>query len=385
MLIFCIALITCGLVSFPHGARAQGPIKVGLLQSTTGTMAISEKPLVDAALMAIDEINRAGGVLGRPLSPVLVDGRSDAAAFAAGAERLLTRDQVATIFGCWTSQSRKAVLPVVERHNGLLWYPVQYEGQESSPNIIYTGATPNQQIFPALEWGLNTYGPKVYLVGSDYVFPRTANKLVRQYVEGRGAAVLGEDYRPLGARDFDAVVADIQKERPDFVLNTLNGDSNIAFFRALHAAGLKAADLPVFSFSIAEGEVQAIGTDLLRGHYCAWNYFQSLDNPVNRRFVRAFKERYGRDRVLSDPMEAMYFQIYFFAQAAEKAGSLAVDEVRAAALGSTFHAPEGLVRIDPQNQHTWKVTRIGKIQADGQLRTVWMSNDPIKPLPYVVP
>ncbi len=359
------------------------PIRVGILHSLSGTMAISEQSLVDAIRMAIDEVNQRGGVLGRPLEAIVEDGKSDWPTFARKAKKLIVEDKVASVFGCWTSASRKAVLPVFEEHNHLLWYPVQYEGQESSPNIIYTGATPNQQITPAVEWCRRAFGTKMFLVGSDYIFPRTANQIIKLRLAEFGATPVGEDYQPLGSQDFDEIVAKIKLSKPDVVLNTINGDSNRGFFQALSAAGIDYRQTPVMSFSIAEDELRYIGVELTVGNYCSWNYFQSIDTPANRRFVRDFQARYGADRVTDDPIEAAYFQVHLFAKAVEKAGSTDVAAIRRAARGLIFAAPGGLVRIDPRNQHTWKVSRIGRVQRNGQFKIVWSSEDPLPPRPYL--
>jgi urea transport system substrate-binding protein len=344
-------------------------------------MAISERPLVEATQMAIDEINAHGGISGRILVPVIEDGASDWPTFARKAEKLIVEDRVSTLFGCWTSASRKAVLPVVEKHNHLLWYPVQYEGCECSPNVIYTGAAPNQQIIPAVEWCLEHLGNKVFLVGSDYVFPRIANKIVKAQLQKRGAACAGEEYCKLGDSDFEAVVAKIRAAKPNVIFNTINGSSNLAFFKALRVAGIGPQETHVMSVSVAEEEFRSLDPKLAEGHYCAWNYFQSIDTPANLRFVTAFRKRYGAERVTDDPIEAAYFQVHLFARSVARAGSTDSKKVRNAARGQIFSAPEGLVRIDPRNQHTWKVARIGQIDRHGQFKIVWSSEEPIKPEP----
>ncbi len=360
------------------------PIRVGVLYSLTGTMAISFKSLVDATKLAIDQVNDHGGVLGRRLVPVIKDGASKKKVYKRRAKTLITEESVVSIFGCWTSSSRKAVRKVVEARDHLLWYPVQYEGGERSPNVIYTGATPNQQILPAVDWCVRRFGERIYLVGSDYVFPRTAHELIRRHLEQYGAEPVGEAYRPLGDTSFDAVVKEIRATDPDVVFNTINGDSNIAFFKALAGADL---DVPVMSVSIAEGEIRSIreetGPEALTGHYCAWNYFQKVNTSANRRFVAAFKERYGSDRVTSDPIASAYTQVHLFARAAEKAGSTEPAAIREAARGLIHDAPGGLIRIDPDNQHTWEPARIGRIRPTGQIRVVWTSKDPLPPRPYL--
>ena len=362
--------------------QAAVPIRVGILHSLSGTMAVSELSLVDAATMAISEINERGGVLGRPLLPVIEDGASDWPTFARKAEKLIVEDKVVSVFGCWTSASRKSVLPIVEQHKNLLWYPVQYEGEESSPNIIYTGATPNQQIIPAVDWCRREFGTKMFLVGSDYIFPRTANSIIRMRLADFGAIPVGEAYLPLGSQDFEDVVAQIVASKPNVVLNTINGDSNRAFFAVLKAAGI-AHQIPVMSFSIAEHELRDIGLELTTGHYASWTYFQSIDTPANRRFIREFRKRYGAERVTDDPIEAAYSQVHMFAKAVEKAGSTDIDAIRRAARGLIYAAPGGLIRVDPRNQHTWKVAHIGRIQPDGQFKIVWSSEDPLPPQPWL--
>lgn len=363
--------------------QVASPIRVGILHSLSGTMAVSERSLVDAAMMAIDEINQRGGVLGRPLLPMIEDGASDGPTFAHKAEKLIVEDKVVSVFGCWTSASRIAVRPCFEQHNNLLWYPVQYEGQESSQNIIYTGATPNQQIIPAVEWCHREFGPRMFLVGSDYVFPRVANEIIRLRLADFDATPVGEEYRPLGSHDFGDIVTQILQSKPDVVLNTINGDSNRAFFAALKEAGIDHRQIPVMSFSIAEHELRDIGRDLTTGHFGSWTYFQSIDTPANRRFIREFRKRYGAERVTDDPIEAAYSQVHLFAKAVEKADSTNVDAIRNAVRGLIYAAPGGLIRVDPQNLHTWKVARIGRILSDGQFRTVWSSEDPLPPLPWL--
>lgn len=372
-------VLVVALTALP--ARGDGTIRIGVLHSLTGTMAISERSLIDAVRLAVDEVNAGGGVLGRKLEVLIEDGASDPATFARKAERLIVRDRVASLFGCWTSSSRKAVLPVVEKHEHLLWYPLQYEGQEASKNVIYTGAAPNQQILPALAWAVKRFGKRAFLVGSDYVFPRTAHKIVRAELARLGGTCVAEEYRPLGATDFAGIVARLKATDPDFVLNTINGDSNVAFFRALAHAGLGPFQVPVLSVSMAEDELRLMGADLAVDHYAAWSYFQSVDSPENRRFVAAFQQRYGPERVTDDPIEAAYVAVHVFARAAAKAGAVDVKAIREAARGLELDAPGGRYRIDPDNQHTWKVARVGQIEANGQFRIVWSSGGAVKPEP----
>lgn len=364
-------------------ATAGGTVKVGILHSLSGTMAISETSLRDVEMMAIDEINARGGVLGKKIEPIVEDGASDWPTFAEKAQKLLQRDKVATVFGCWTSASRKAVKPVFERFNGLLWYPVQYEGLEASPNIFYTGAAANQQIVPAVTWLLEQGKTSFFLLGSDYVFPRTANKVIKAQLQAEGGKVAGEEYTPLGHVDYSTIINKIKGAKPDIVFNTLNGDSNVAFFKQLRDAGLTAKDLPTISVSIAEEEIRGIGADNMVDHLAVWNYFQTTDTPENREFVQKFKERYGRERVTDDPIEAAYLGVHLWAMAVEKAGSFDVDKVREAARGLEFKAPEGPVKIDDKNQHLWKIVRIGEVMADGQFKELWNSGEPVAPDPYL--
>ncbi len=358
-------------------------IKVGILHSLSGTMAISEVSVKDAEIMAIDEINAAGGVLGKKLQPVIEDGASDWPTFAEKAKKLLQNDRVATVFGCWTSASRKAVLPVFEQNNGLLWYPVQYEGMEASPNIFYTGAAPNEQIVPAVEWLLQNKGKKFFLLGSDYVFPRTANKIIKAQLNAMGGELIAEEYTPLGHTDYSTVINKIKSTQPDVVFNTLNGDSNVAFFKQLKDAGITADDLTTLSVSVAEEEIRGIGADNIKGHLVSWNYYQTTDTPENKEFVKKYKEKYGADRVTDDPIEAAYDGVYLWAAAVEKAGSTDVDKVKEAAKGLEFKAPEGLVKIEGENQHLWKPVRIGEVQADGLIQEIWSTGEAVKPDPYL--
>lgn len=363
----------------PSGA----PIKVGILHSRTGTMAISERPVIDATLLAIEEINEKGGVLGRPVEFVVEDGESDGPTFAARAEKLITQDKVCTIFGCWTSASRKTVLPVVEKHDHLLFYPVQYEGLEQSPNIIYTGAAPNQQIIPAIKWAVSALNKKkFFLVGSDYVFPRCANAIIRDTATSLNAEVVGEEYLQLGGSDVSEIVRKIVAASPDLILNTVNGDSNLALFRALRAAGVKAETVPTISFSISEQELSSLSTKDIVGDYAAWNYFHSVDRLQNREFIERFRARYGEQRVTSDPMEAAYFGVHVWAKALAEAGSDDVKAIRMAARHQEFDAPGGMIRIDPDTQHTSKVFRIGRITPEGSFHIDYSSEVPIAPIPY---
>lgn len=366
------------------GTGASGDtIKVGILHSLSGTMAISEVSVRDAELLAIEEINAKGGVLGKKIEAKVEDGASDWPTFAEKAQKLISVDKVVTTFGGWTSASRKAMLPVFEKNKALLWYPVQYEGLETSPYIFYSGATTNQQIIPGMDY-LKVQGKtKIFLIGSDYVFPRTANKEIKAYAAANGITIVGEEYTPLGHTEYSTVVNKLKDAKPDAVFNTLNGDSNVAFFKQFKAAGLTAQSMPVMSVSVAEEEVRGIGPENVVGHLTAWNYYQTTDTPANKTFVEAYKKKFGANRVVGDPIEAGYIQVYLWAAAVEKAGTTEVEAVRKAADGITFDAPEGKVTIDGATQHLYKTARIGVIEANGLIKEVWASPAPIKPDPYL--
>lgn len=395
LIALCLALAGCGTnnnktastdepaQTTNSSSNSGGEIKVGILHSLSGTMAISEVSVKDSEMMAIDEINAKGGVLGKKIVPVVEDGASDWPTFAEKARKLISEDKVATVFGGWTSSSRKAMLPVFEELKGLLWYPVQYEGLEQSPYIMYTGATTNQQIVPAVSWLLQNKGKKFFLLGSDYVFPRTANKIIKEQLKVEGGELVGEEYTPLGHTDYATVIAKIKQAKPDVVFNTLNGDSNVAFFKQLKDAGITSKDLTTLSVSVAEEEIRGIGTDVLAGTYAAWNYYQTTDTPANKTFVENYKKKYGEDRVTADPIEAGYDAVYLWAAAVEKAGSTDVEKVKAAAKGLEWDAPEGKVKIDGDTQHLYKTVRIGEVQPDGQFKEVWNSGEPVKPDPFL--
>jgi urea transport system substrate-binding protein len=368
----------------PVAAGGGDTIKVGILHSLSGTMAISEKSVVDAEMLAIEEINNAGGVLGKKIEAIQEDGASDWPTFAEKAKKLIDQDKVVTIFGCWTSASRKAVLPVFEEKKHMLWYPVQYEGQECSNNIFYTGAAPNQQIEPSVDWLLENKGKEFFLVGSDYVFPRTANTIIKAQLEAKGGKTVGEDYLPLGNTEVTPIITKIKAALPNggVIYNTLNGDSNVAFFKQLQGAGLNPDKYPTMSVSIAEEEVKAIGVEYLKGHYAAWNYFQTVDTPANQKFVQAFKAKYGADRVTNDPMESAYIAVYLWKQAVEKAKAADdLEAVRKAALGQTFDAPQGMVTLD-SNHHISKFVRIGEVAEDGLFKIVNSTDKAVDPIPW---
>ncbi|MCA9839916.1 MAG: urea ABC transporter substrate-binding protein [Trueperaceae bacterium] len=363
-------------------ALAQDTVKVGVLHSLSGTMAISEVTVANATELAIKEINESGGVLGMQIEYIVEDGGSEPAVFAQKAQKLIEEDGVVTVFGGWTSASRQAMLPVFENTGNLLWYPVQFEGNECSPNIIYSGAQPNQQALPALDWAFEQGYTKFFLIGSDYVYPQTANFILNTHIADRGGEVLGEEYIPLGDTNFSSVINKVRAAEPELIFNTLNGDSNVAFFKQMEAAGYDSESLPIMSFSIAEQEAMAMGVELVAGNYAAWNYFQSLDNPANAAFVEAYKAAYGADAVITDPMIHGYIDVYLWKAAVEKAGSFDTDAVRAASYGLVLEdTPMGTITVD-SNQSIYQTVYVGKIGDDGQFEIIWDSGEPVKPEPY---
>ncbi len=393
------ALAASGALSFTSlAALGADTIKVGILHSLSGTMAISETVLKDVALMTIEEINAKGGVLGKKLEPVVVDPASNWPLFAEKAKQLIAQDKVAVMFGCWTSVSRKSVLPVVEELNGLLFYPVQYEGEELSKNVFYTGAAPNQQAIPAVEYLMSKDGgaaKRFVLLGTDYVYPRTTNKILRAFLKSKGVADkdIDEKYTPFGHSDYQTIVADVKKFAAGgktAVISTINGDSNVPFYKELGNQGLKATDVPVVAFSVGEEELRGVDTKPLVGHLAAWNYFMSLKNPTNDAFKKQWaeyakaKKLPGADKPLTnDPMEATYIGIHMWKQAVEKAKSTDTDKVIAAMAGQTFKAPGGMTAtMDAKNHHLHKPVFIGEVKADGQFNVVWKTPAPVKAKPW---
>jgi urea transport system substrate-binding protein len=379
---FAASLLAATMLSHTLPAQADGSVKVGVLQSLSGTMAISEVPLEGAELLAIDQINASGGLLGKQIVPVEEDGASDPATFAQKATKLIESDKVVTVFGGWTSSSRKAMLPVFQKFHNLLWYPVQFEGNECSPNIMYSGAQPNQQALPALTWAEQKGYKSYFLLGSDYVYPRTANLILKKHIAHDGMTLAGEEYVPLGGTDFSSIVAEIQQAKPDIIINTLNGDSNVSFFKQMAAAGLTPDKLPVMSFSIAEPEAKAMGPSLLAGSYTSWNYYESLPGAANAAFVSAFKAKFGADSVVDDPMVHGYQDVYEWAAAVKKAGSFDPKKVRDAAVElAAADSPLGPVSF-ADNQSMVQTGYIGELQPDGQFKIVWTSPSVIQPEPY---
>ena len=362
--------------------RAAEPAKVGVLQSLTGTMAISEVTVKNAEMLAIEEINASGGVLGRKIQPIVEDGASDPAMFSQKAQKLIQQDKVVTVFGGWTSASRKAMLPVFERFKNLLWYPVQFEGNECSPNIMYSGAQPNQQILPALDWAFEKGEKRIFLLGSDYVFPRTANLILKKHIVQRGGVVAGEEYVPLGGTDFSAVITKIRLAHPQIIFNTLNGDSNVSFFKQMAGTGMPPSKLPVMSFSIAEQEAKAMGPSLVAGSYAAWNYFQSLDNALNKKFIAAYRKKFGADSVVDDPMVHGYVDVLIWAAAVKKAGTFETNAVRKAAVElATMDSVMGGIKF-ARNQSLVQTAYVGQLGPDGMFKILWQSKQALMPEPY---
>ena len=391
--------LSSGLSLITSPALAQTTIKVGVLHSLSGTMAISETVLKDVTLMAIEEINAKGGLLGKKLEPVVVDPASNWPLFAEKARQLLAQDKVAVTFGCWTSVSRKSVLPVYEELNGLLFYPVQYEGEELSKNVFYTGAAPNQQAIPAVEYLMSKDGGSAkrwVLLGTDYVYPRTTNKILRAFLKSKGVAEtdIMEEYTPFGHSDYQTIIGKIKKfageGKKTAVVSTINGDSNVPFYKELGNQGLKATDVPVVAFSVGEEELRGVDTKPLVGHLAAWNYFMSQKNPTNDEFKKkwaAYAKKMklpNADKPLTnDPMEAAYIGINMWAQAVTKAKTTDTDKVIAAMAGQTFKAPSGITSMmDPKNHHLHKSVFIGEVKADGQFNVVWKTPGPVKAKPW---
>ncbi|WP_108124054.1 urea ABC transporter substrate-binding protein [Saccharospirillum mangrovi] len=362
-----------------HALAEVEPIKVGVLHSLSGTMAISESTLKDTVLMMVEQQNAAGGLLGRPLEAVVVDPASDWPLFAEKARELLTEEDVDVIFGCWTSVSRKSVLPVIEELNGLMFYPVQYEGEESSENIFYTGAAPNQQAIPAVDYLMNDLGIERWvLAGTDYVYPRTTNKILEAYLKDKGVAEadIMINYTPFGHSDWQSIVSDIKAfgsaGKPTAVVSTINGDANVPFYRELGNQNISSFEIPVVAFSVGEEELSGIDTTPLVGHLAAWNYFQSVESDANDEFIAAWHEFTGNDeRVTNDPMEATYIGFKMWAQAVEQAGTTDVDAVEDAMIGQEVENLTGGVAVMNKNHHLSKPVLIGEIQDDGQFEVVW--------------
>jgi urea transport system substrate-binding protein len=384
------AVATAGLLGFAASSAVaqQPPIKVGVLHSLSGTMAISETTLKDTVLMMVDDINKKGGLLGRKVEAVVVDPASNWPLFAEKARELISKEKVDVVFGCWTSVSRKSVLPVFEELNGLLFYPVQYEGEESSRNVFYTGAAPNQQAIPAVEYLMSKEGGEVkrwVLAGTDYVYPRTTNKILEAFLKSKGVAQadIMINYTPFGHSDWQTIVADIKKfgtaGKKTAIVSTINGDANVPFYKELANAGIKASDIPSVAFSVGEEELAGIDTTNLVGHLAAWNYFQSIKNPTNDAFIKEWQAFIKNPkRVTNDPMEATYIGFKMWAQAVAQAGTTNIDAVRQAMYGQKVTAPSGFTSVMNTNHHLSKPVYIGEVRPDGQFNVVWKTRGPVK-------
>jgi urea transport system substrate-binding protein len=361
------------------GIADPGPIRVGILHSQTGTMGASESAAIDATLLAIEEINQKGGLLGRKIEPVVADGMSDWPTYAREAERLISAERVCTIFGCWTSASRKAVRTVVEKHDHLLIYPMQYEGLEQSPQIVYTGAVPNQQVTPAVRWCLSNLGKRFFIVGSDYIWPRATSEVIHDIVAECGGEIVGEAYLPLESLDVDGVVRKIRQSNPEVILEMVAGDSKVAYYRTLRRFGITSAKVPTMSFSSAQ---PGLAVKDIAGDYAAWNYFESIDSPTNHAFVERFRAKFGPQRLLSDPLEASYVGVHLWAQAVRAAGKADAAAIRAAMAGQGLSAPQGQVHVDAKTQHLWQTARVARISSTGTAEVVWTSGEPVEPVPF---
>ncbi|HEY1940748.1 MAG TPA: transporter substrate-binding domain-containing protein [Roseiarcus sp.] len=379
-------------VGFPHiwiknaslAYAAGGEIKVGVLYSLTGTTAIIETSLNQATLMAIEEINAAGGIAGMKVVPVVEDPASDPATFSQKARKLVVGDKCVSVFGSYTSASRKAVLPVFEKYENLYWYPTLYEGRECSKNVIYTGAVPNQQQKDFIPWLVKNFGKKFYLIGSNYIYPKEENNVCKLLLKELGGEVVGEEYVPLGHSEFSAVIGKFKETQPNVIFSTVVGDSVVALHRQYKAAGLDPAKMPMASLTTSEDEIAAMGGEFAAGHFTSAPYFMSTDTPENHKFVEAIQKRWGKDKTTNFVSEPAYFQVYLFKQAVEKLGGEGPTpaEIRKAAWNQEFKAPEGIVKIDPENSHTYLWPKIGEAQANGQFKVIEQSKESVEPLPY---
>ena len=372
----------------------ENPIKVGVMYSTTGTIAIVEKSLQDATFLALEQINtntgpwegNGEGIEGRKIQKVVVNPDSNWDLYNQMSKRLIDEDQVVTILGCYTSASRKSVLPVFESKDSILYYPVYYEGNECSSNVFYTGAAPNQQITDSIPYCYENFGPKGFFIGSDYIYPKESNRIAKAELEQAGGKVVGDEYAPLGTTEFITIINKIKQAKPDFVLSNLVGDSIPAFYRQYKDAGITADQIPIMAYPTTEEEIQAMGAEYAEGHFTSFNYFQSVDTPENQAFVEQFKEKFGNNRVTNGVMEAAYFQTFFMAQAMRDVlkggGELNTKTIREATRGQEFNAPQGLVKIDPDNYHSYLYSRIGKWDAEGQAEIVFSTPAAVKPIAW---
>lgn len=372
------------MASLSHETSA--PWRIGVLFSRTGFMSVIEDTQYQGTLLAIEEINAAGGVCGRELVPVAYDPGSDSIAYGHYAKRLMIEDQVSTIFGCYTSSSRKAVLPVVERLNGLLWYPTLYEGFEASPNVIYTGASPNQNSLALCRYLMDTYGSRFYFVGSDYIYPRESNRVMRELLKANGGSVVGERYVGVNARwqDFLPIVQDIRRLKPDVIFSTVVGEGTVYLYQAYANVGLDPRKMPIASLTTTEAEISAMGFDVGEGHITAASYFQGIEGSANDCFVTRFKKRFGSDVSTNMCVEASYFQLHLFAHALEQANTLDTEVLRSMVMGSSFEAPQGAVTVNPTSGHTDLWTRIGRANRQGQFDIIKQSKEAVHADPFLI-
>jgi urea transport system substrate-binding protein len=377
---FSLSLIIAGLTIYDQFWTVR-TIKIGVMTSLTGSMASRERVLVNAVELAVDEINMSGGLLGQEIELVVRDGASNPKIFAKVAEELISKDKVDAVFGCWTSSCRKSVLPVFEKHKHLLYYPAQYEGLENSKNIIYLGSVPNQQMIPALEWSFSKLGKKVYLLGSDYVYPRAANQIIKDQVAQLRGEIVGESYVSLGGEEFLSIVAEIKRLKPDVIFNTINGISNVHFFRELRSAGITSKDIPVFSFSISENEIGDFSDTNMTGDFFVLSYLQGLKNSKNKNFIQRYQQKYGKNSYLSETSESIYVGVHLWARAVLDAGSNQVVQVQRYASGRSIQGPGGMTYIDEQSRHSWKYMHIAQVKEE-RLESVWHSKVPVAPMPY---
>ena len=378
LLVIATLIILSSILLLWRKKYTSSPIKVGILHSLSGDLGISEKPVADATILAIKEINAKGGILGRQIEPILVDGKSDDDVFAIEAERLITQENVAAIFGCWTSPSRIAVKNIVEKYNSLLFYPVQFEGLETSNNVVYTSTTANQQIIPGVTWCMEHLGKKFFLVGSDNIL----HEIIKDVIYAHGGKITGIEYLPLDDKNVNPIVQKIVDTKPDVILNNIEGEPNVLFFTELRARGITPEKIPTMSFSISEPELELFNTNSMVGDYAAWSYFESIDSRENKDFIKKVETMYGEKQPLSDSMEAAYFGVYLWKQAAEKAGSITTDLIRPALHNQAFNAPQGIVHVAQDSLQTWSFCRIGKIRSDKQFTILWSSQKSIRPMPY---
>ena len=372
----------------------ENPIKVGVMYSTTGTIAIVEKSLQDATFLALEQINtntgpwegNGEGIEGRKIQKVVVNPDSNWDLYNQMSKRLIDEDGVTCVLGCYTSASRKSVLPVFEEKDSILYYPVYYEGNECSSNVFYTGAAPNQQITDSIPYCYENFGSRGFFVGSDYIYPKESNRIAKAELEQAGGQVVGDEYSPLGTTEFITIINKIKQAKPDFVLSNLVGDSIPAFYRQYKDAGITADQIPIMAYPTTEEEIQAMGAEYAEGHYTSFNYFQSVDTPENKAFVEQFKEKFGQNRVTNGVMEAAYFQTYFMAQAMRdvlQAGEeINTKTLREATRGQVFAAPQGTVQVDSSNYHTYLYSRIGKWDGNGQAEIIFATPAAVRPIAW---